>query len=395
MSDPLTSSTNPLVIMLLLNDYNGDLRVQKQAHTLRNQQFQVRILATHSDKRLKGFENHRNGTTITRYSVSSIPFVKYFIFWMIAFFKILSQNPAVIVAHDLHTLPAGVLIKIFKKKVRLVYDTHEFFPGMVGEELGGVFYWIFVWLEKWLINKADYITTDSFTRMLYLKDLYTITKPITFLFNAPFAKIRHYRKKNISKKENQFIVINSGRVVAKTRGFELLPDIANHIKENMKEDDPEIKIIVLGDGPFRAQAEQLVENRKVGDVVEFWGHFPYAEAMAISKNGDLGLIYFQPFSDNPQYAGPIRLFDYMGNGLPILATDLVELRRVIQKEDIGWILPPGDPNKIGAFILDLARKPRKLAAKKRRVEQVFPEKYTWEVMEVKIRRIYHFLLKQW
>ena len=70
------------VLMFLLNDFNIDNRVLKEAVSLQKNDFQVYIVATHFNKELKVFQTYEPGIKVIRENILNISFIKYVHFWI-------------------------------------------------------------------------------------------------------------------------------------------------------------------------------------------------------------------------------------------------------------------------------------------------------------------------
>ena len=133
----------------------------------------------------------------------------------------------------------------------------------------------------------------------------------------------------------------------------------------------------------------MIRDEGHDDIIKFLGHYPYEKAMSMSKSCDVGLILTQATSLNNLYSGPNRIFDYLGNELPILATDLYEFKKIAIEEGCGWIVPSNDPIKLAEKVLEVARNRKDILNKKKKIKPLFLDRYTWEKMEVKILDLYN------
>ena len=379
--------------MFLLNDFNIDNRVLKEAVSLQKNDFQVYIVATHFNKELKVFQTYEPGIKVIRENILNISFIKYVHFW-IKSIRLFRKAPVdVIVCHDLNALPIGVYIKKMQQnKPKLIYDSHEFFPAMISEFFGFVSYWIFVSLEKRLINNADYITTDSPSRSYHLKTFYNITKPITHIYNSYYTDILDIQRYPLKKQPNEIYMVIMGHVIAKTRGFELLPDFIAKLKMILTDSQIQVKLFVLGEGYFRPTIQKIIIENKQDDIVKFFGNLPYEKAIAFIKNCDIGLILFNSFSLNHQHAGPNRIFDYMAADLCVITTELFEISRIVEKENLGWIVPQNYPDDLVNLINEIIHDKNLLLEHKSKGRDAFSKRYSWNRMEAKILKIYSFLL---
>ncbi|WP_243669690.1 glycosyltransferase [Methanoculleus chikugoensis] len=59
--------------------------------------------------------------------------------------------------------------------------------------------------------------------------------------------------------------------------------------------------------------------------------------------GSIGLLVFQPDYYNAYIGLPNKLFDYMLCGLPVVASDFPEIRKVVAETECGVLVDPTDP----------------------------------------------------
>jgi glycosyltransferase involved in cell wall biosynthesis len=76
---------------------------------------------------------------------------------------------------------------------------------------------------------------------------------------------------------------------------------------------------------------------------------PYQQRVAASSGGDIAA-----------YLSPMKLFEYMACGRPILSSNLPVLQEVLQPE-FAFLLPPDHPNAWVAALRDLAGNPQQRA----------------------------------
>ena len=77
---------------------------------------------------------------------------------------------------------------------------------------------------------------------------------------------------------------------------------------------------------------------------------------------------------------PSRLYNMMAAGKPILAVteDDAEPARVVREEQIGWVVPPGQPDKIVTAILEAQAHPERLAEMGARARRAAEARYTFD-----------------
>jgi glycosyltransferase involved in cell wall biosynthesis len=154
--------------------------------------------------------------------------------------------------------------------------------------------------------------------------------------------------------------------------------------------DGEVKLHMAGS--FRpAGLEVEVEKTTGWESVIFhgWaGRDKIAEILGRSRAG-LVLCYPAPNFVNSQ---PVKLFEYMSAGLPVIVSDFPLWRRIIEEVDCGLLVDPQDPDAIAGamkWILEHPQKAREMGEKgKRAVEEI----YNWESESKKLIAMYEELL---
>src|SRR5437016_4892489 len=119
---------------------------------------------------------------------------------------------------------------------------------------------------------------------------------------------------------------------------------------------PSIKLHVVGGLPERvASARETVSRFGLQDRVSFTGPLQTPAYLEETALLDAGLAIFYPTSANQRFVVPLKLFDYMGLGVPAVVSDFPEMRRIaVETCRFGVAIPPKDPHAIGQAISNLA-----------------------------------------
>jgi len=112
---------------------------------------------------------------------------------------------------------------------------------------------------------------------------------------------------------------------------------------------PQVKFLIVGDGPERAVLEKLAVELGLQDFVSFAG---YQENVAAFYN--LMNLYASP---SLQEAMPKSLLEAAACELPIVATAVGGVPQIIQPGETGVLLPAGDPQRLAAEIIRLIQNP--------------------------------------
>ena len=119
--------------------------------------------------------------------------------------------------------------------------------------------------------------------------------------------------------------------------------------------DDRFGAVFIGDGPERPAAERAA--RGVPGIV-FTGAVPHADLPAALAAADIGVAPFDPTRHGPLqlafYWSPLKIFEYMAAGLPVVAPKLPRLARLVEHGREGLLYDPADPRALDRALLELA-----------------------------------------
>lgn len=321
--------------MSVINDLSTDQRVHKHCTMLIELDYEVlligRALKSSVPLEDRAYKTHR----------MKLPFEKGPLFYATynigLFFHLLFRKTDLLFSNDLDTLIPNYLISRLKGK-SLVYDSHEYFtevPELVNRPFVQRF-----WkrLESWILPKLKHtVTVNASIASLYKKDFgieMNVVRNIPKCGQSVIAKkSREELKLPIDKK----LIILQGSGINIDRG-------AEEAVLAMKNVDA--ILLILGSGDVVDILKKMVANHDLESKVIFKARMPYQEMMAHTLVADLGLTLDKDTNINYRFSLPNKLFDYIHAGIPVLASDLVEVKRVVEEFDIGDIVDEVSPGAI-------------------------------------------------
>jgi glycosyltransferase involved in cell wall biosynthesis len=165
----------------------------------------------------------------------------------------------------------------------------------------------------------------------------------------PESDSAHFRK--IFGLESCFVVLYAG-AHGMSNDLDVVLNAAQHLQ-----DDPSIRIILLGSGKEKARLRDEADQRGLDNLI-FLPPVTKLEMPAVLAAADACLAILKPI-EMFKTTYPNKVFDYMAAGRPvILAIDGV-IRKVVEDARAGLFVPPGDPNALAAAIRELAKNPDK------------------------------------
>jgi len=112
--------------------------------------------------------------------------------------------------------------------------------------------------------------------------------------------------------------------------------------------------VFIGDGPERAAAEAAAAGVP---GVTFTGALPHASLPAALAAADIGVAPFDPSRHPPLqlsfYWSPLKIFEYMAAGLPVVAPALPRIGQLVAHGREGWLYDPADPHGLDQALLAL------------------------------------------
>lgn len=333
------------VIFTVTNDVFTDQRVNKMARTLSMMGFRTTITGV---KRKDSPVFSPSYATIKR-----IPLIfhKGFLFYAEyntkLFFFLLFSRFHLLVANDLDTLlPAHLAARIKRKP--LVYDAHEYFTGTpeVMDRQG--VYRVWKTIERWLFPQQKTIITvnDSIARLYreeYNKSVYVVRNlPPTL---TPKTKLD---RKSLGVPDNGRVILLQGTGINAERGGEELLEAmlpAYGLQHTI--------LWIIGSGDILPGLKQIARKLQLGDRVRFFPKMPYEQLMAYASLADIGLSLDKDRSINYRYSLPNKLFDYIMAGVPVLASDLPEVKKIVLDYGVGQVLRDVEPASIAENIREM------------------------------------------
>ena len=107
----------------------------------------------------------------------------------------------------------------------------------------------------------------------------------------------------------------------------------------------EFVLIMAGEGDISLQLKELTKELGMDDRVEFAGRYQPDALYLITCSCDLGISLEEDRGLNYRYALPNKLFDYIQARIPVLCSDLPEMRQIVENYNVGISTGERDPGK--------------------------------------------------
>jgi glycosyltransferase involved in cell wall biosynthesis len=151
---------------------------------------------------------------------------------------------------------------------------------------------------------------------------------------------------------------------------------------------PELRLLMLGNGPQAALLRQIFLQGGVLEQVHFPGLIRWAELPRYYRAADLYL------SASHSDGSSISLLEAMACGRPVLVSDIPGNQEWVRPGEQGWLFKDGDPQKLAAGILHAVESRPELPEIGRRARQTAEERADWDKNFPHLLEAYHLALKR-
>jgi len=333
------------ILISVTSDLSTDQRVNRTATTLKEAGYRVlvigRVLKTSTEVSPKRYRTLRFKLWTEKgpmfYALYNIR-----LFWFL-----LWHHADILVSNDLDTLPANFLAAKLKN-IPLVYDSHEYFTGVPELINRPKVQRIWKKIESYCLPKVDYAITvnESIAKLFkeeYNKDFDVIRN--VPLITKPFLSERENLRRELGLPINKKILILQGAGINIDRGAEELVAAMSYL--------PDYLLLIVGGGDVIGDLRKIVSEKNLKERVLFIAKQPIEILRKYTAASNLGVTLDKANNINYKLSLPNKLFDYIHAGVPVLSSDLPELKRIVVGYDIGEISTDHDPKNISKVIEEM------------------------------------------
>ncbi len=370
-----------------LTNFRNESRVLKQTGSILENKIctKVYVAALYEDD-LEENQMYESGIIIDRFKLTTrklsknllIQSLKYLEFILRVIFFYRNKNIKMVNIHSIALLPLGAILK-YLYKAKLVYDTHELETETNGSK--GIRKKISKFLEKVLIKYADITFVVSENIANWYEGEYNMQRPVVIL-NAPNLfkqKKTNYFRESLGIKENSIIVLYQGGLL-KGRGIDLLLETFK-LRENDK-----VVIVFMGYGELENAVKYA--SSKYNNIFFHEAVMPN-NVLDYTSSADIGISFIENTCLSYYYCMPNKLFEYAMVGLPVIISNMKEMRETVEKYNMGTVVEEESVESISnAIDKILTLNLRKLKQNARK----YAEENAWEIQEQKMIAKYRELL---
>ncbi len=283
--------------------------------------------------------------------------------------------------HDPELLPIGLKLKRLGKRV--IFDAHEDLPKQI---LGKPYLnrysklllsKVSALFEQYACRQFDYIIAAT----PYIRDKFLNINPKSLDINN-FPILEEFTQERAWSQKNNEVCYVGG--ISKVRGIKEIikaMELVGDIRLNLAG--------LFNDKELEREVKGYMGWQKVNEL----GFIDRAEIAAIYSRSKVGLVTLHPIV-NYLDALPIKMFEYMAAGLPLVASSFPLWREIVERSRCGICVDPLNPKEIANAIEYLLAHPKEAEAMGQNGKRAVLKQYNWHNEEAKLLKLYQEVIDQ-
>ncbi|KER10155.1 MAG: hypothetical protein HY22_06630 [[Candidatus Thermochlorobacteriaceae] bacterium GBChlB] len=252
---------------------------------------------------------------------------KFLAFYRTLFPAVLSIDAEFYCAEDVFSLPVAARAAA-RRRATLLYDSRELFFALAQLKDKRLKQTVWSSIERRYISRARVFTSGELDSQA-LAERYHIPVPTT-IYNYPaFREIQ--RNQSLREKLN----LSSDRVLLIYQGILTEGRGISKSLDALKKLDERFVLVLIGDGDLRQSIEKKITEMNLSSRAFVLGRVPHGELLNLTASADIGLALIEPISESYKLALPNKLFEYVLCSVPVVASNLPAMQKVIDKYRIG------------------------------------------------------------
>lgn len=229
--------------------------------------------------------------------------------------------------------------------------------------------------EQWLVTHADAVLVVSSELKRHALGLGCRSDQVHVIPNGVNSALFNTRKNSAGRLAhlNGAPVLGFVGGLRPWHGVEILPKLLARLKREHQG----IHLVIAGDGPLRGELEHEFKKRSLETNVTFTGLLLHEEIPDVIRRFDIALAPY-PALEHEFYFSPLKLFEYMACGIPVIASRVGQIADVIAHGKTGLMYTPGNLEQLAGHCSQLLRNPDRGRSLGAAAAKVVAGKFTWD-----------------
>ena len=262
-------------------------------------------------------------------------FVQILTFTFAAFMFVARMPPCIVYSRDLLVLTVLNLFSTGRGRL-FIFEVHTLPRSAAGRNL-----------HLWAARRADAVVAISdHIRDWYLEMGLDPTSVVTARDGVDLAAYSDLPEKSIARdrlgiESEATVAVYTGHFFP-WKGVDTLVEAAADLPEDWR------VFVVGGIEPDLGRIRDLA---RADERIEVVGHLPARDAAVYLAAADVAVLPNSGAAEiSARYTSPLKLFEYLASGRPVVATDVPAIREIVESGRSALLVDPDDPGALAAGI---------------------------------------------
>ncbi|MBD1884327.1 glycosyltransferase family 4 protein [Microcoleus vaginatus] len=260
-----------------------------------------------------------------------------------------------------HTRDWNFVKAAVKNGIPAIYEQHHhedknFEPAIVRHPLFQI-----------AVTVADTVRDSMILNGMPPEKVITLHNGFNHLFLARQTEAAHNWRQQLLEDDRQHLAVYAGGLYP-FKGVDMLVDVALEL--------PGVQFAIAGGDSSQVTAYQQLAKSKQVNNIKFLGYLPQNQLASLLQAADV-LTHPHCLTEAATFTSPLKFFDYMASGTPIVATEIASLMEFKSGNIAATWCEPDNPHHFAQSIRDsLTKYPRKSEGYAETLD--FVKQFSWE-----------------
>jgi len=255
-------------------------------------------------------------------------------------------------ANDLDTLLPALIVGR-KRGLPVVYDSHEFFTEAAGLTGKPFKRWVWLMIEKYTVPRIGRMLTVNQSIAEKFRGRYSVDvgvlRNMPVLSDVPKIKPREPFAEYTIPIDKPILLLQ-GAFMDRDRGTSDAVEALAVLKD--------VTLVLVGAGIEWEESLARIDDARWKGRLFCIPRLPYLKLRELTAAADVGLSLDKALHENYQLSLPNKVFDFIHVGLPIVASPMVEVKRVVEDYNVGVVISEVTSDEIASAVETVLSKPR-------------------------------------
>ncbi len=155
---------------------------------------------------------------------------------------------------------------------------------------------------------------------------------------------------------------------------------------------PNIQLAIVGEGEQSSKIKLQAEELNISGSVKFLGFQPHQIIPYLLSAADIAVAPYIKIDECQFQGSPMKLYEYLASGKAIIASNIGQIRNVIEEGSNGLLVPPGDIEALTAAFEKLIVNPRLRSSLGEHAREDAVKHYSWDDYILRLEQLYASIL---